>query len=156
MTLDQAQGMFRTHKTYETACTYLVVASQRKADEATSFFNAVGEVASWLSAPEKPRRQEPLPGVGGMGLATPETVCSMPTGYGLDPRQRELWSVDEPETLRARNGLRSFLDIELNEDVLDVRFDGLGCDAKTSCDFLVGSALADQIEDVAFPDAKWP
>ena len=53
MTFAQAQGMFRTHKTYETACTYLVVASQRKADEATTFFNAVGEVASWLSAPDE-------------------------------------------------------------------------------------------------------
>jgi len=70
MTFDQAQEMFRTHKTYETACTYLVVASQRKAVEATNpdtFFNAVGEVASWLSASDehyshlKPRRQKPLP-----------------------------------------------------------------------------------------------
>jgi hypothetical protein len=49
MTFDQAQGMFRTHKTYETACTYLVVASKRKAVEATNphtFFNVVGEVPS--------------------------------------------------------------------------------------------------------------
>jgi len=53
MTFDQAQRMFRTHKTYERACTYLDVASQRKADEATTFFNAVGEVASWLSAPDE-------------------------------------------------------------------------------------------------------
>jgi hypothetical protein len=53
MTFAQAQGMFRTYKTYETACAYLVVASQRKADEATTFFNAVGEVASWLSAPDE-------------------------------------------------------------------------------------------------------
>ena len=36
MTFDQAQRMFRFHKTYETACTYLVVASQRKADGATN------------------------------------------------------------------------------------------------------------------------
>ena len=53
MTFDQAQGMFRTHKTYETAYRYLAVASQRKAVKATNpdtFFNAVGEVASWLSA----------------------------------------------------------------------------------------------------------
>jgi hypothetical protein len=64
-------------------------------------------------------------------------------------------SADEPETVRARNGLCSLLDIELNEDMLDVRFDGLACDAKTSCDFLVGSALGDQIEDVALPDAEW-
>ena len=56
MTFDQAQGILRTHKTYETACTYLVVASQRKAVEATNpdtFFNAVGEVASWLSASDE-------------------------------------------------------------------------------------------------------
>jgi hypothetical protein len=56
MTLDQAQGMFRTHKTYETAYTYLAVASQRKAVKATNpdtFFNAVGEVASWLSASDE-------------------------------------------------------------------------------------------------------
>jgi hypothetical protein len=33
-------------------------------------------------------------------------------------------SADEPETVRARNGLCSLLDIELNEDMLDVRFDG--------------------------------
>src|SRR4249920_98862 len=53
MTFDQAQGMFHTHKTYETAYRYLDVASQRKAVKATNpdtFFNAVGEVASWLSA----------------------------------------------------------------------------------------------------------
>jgi hypothetical protein len=53
MTFDRAQGVFRTHKTYETACTYLIAASQRKADEATTLFNAVGEVASWLSAPDE-------------------------------------------------------------------------------------------------------
>ena len=50
----------------------------------------------------------------------------------------KLTSADEPETVRAQNGLCSLLHIELNEDMLDVRFDGLGCDAKTSCDFLVG------------------
>jgi hypothetical protein len=56
MTFDQAQGMFRTHKTCETACTYLVVASERKAIEAANpdaFFDAVGEVASWLSASDE-------------------------------------------------------------------------------------------------------
>ena len=56
--------------------------------------------------------------------------------------------------MRARNGLRSPLDVELNEDVLDVRFDGLGCDGKNSCDFFVGSALGYQIEDVALADAE--
>src|SRR4249920_994857 len=78
MTFDQAQGMFHTHKTYETAYTYLAVASQRRVVKATNpdrFFNAVGEVASWLSASAvcicclhlmsncshwKPRRQKPL------------------------------------------------------------------------------------------------
>jgi hypothetical protein len=56
MTFDQAQGIYRTHKTYETAYTYLAVASQRKAIKATNpdaFFNAVGEVASWLSASDE-------------------------------------------------------------------------------------------------------
>ena len=69
----------------------------------------------------------------------------MVTGHGLDRRQKELWSADESETLRARNGLCSLLDVELNEDVLDVRFDGLGCDGKNSCNFLVGLAFGDQI-----------
>ena len=56
MTFAQAQGLFRNHKNYETACTYLVVASQRKVDEATNqdaLFDAVGEVASWLSASDE-------------------------------------------------------------------------------------------------------
>ena len=56
MTFDHAQAMFRTHKTHETACTYLFVASQRTEDEAThqeALFNAVGEVASWLSASDE-------------------------------------------------------------------------------------------------------
>ena len=57
----------------------------------------------------------------------------------------KLWSADEAKTLRARNGLRSPLDVELNEDMLDVRFDGLGCDGKNSCNFLVGSALGYQV-----------
>jgi len=41
--------------------------------------------------------------------------------------------------------LRSSLDVELNEDMPDVRFDGFGCDGKNSCNFLVGSALGNQI-----------
>ncbi len=56
MTFDQAQGIFRTHRTYETAYTYLAVASQRRPVNATNpdtFFNAVGEVASWLSASDE-------------------------------------------------------------------------------------------------------
>jgi hypothetical protein len=69
-------------------------------------------------------------------------------------KQRELWRADEAKTLRARNGLRSPLDVELNEDMLDVRFDGLGCDGKNSCNFLVGSSRGYQAEDIAFPRAK--
>jgi hypothetical protein len=56
MTFDQAQETFRTYKTCRTACTYLTVASQRKADEAISkdtFFNVIGEVANWLSASDE-------------------------------------------------------------------------------------------------------
>ena len=53
MTFAQPKECSASHKTYETACKYLVVASQRKADEATMFFNAVGEVASWLAAPDE-------------------------------------------------------------------------------------------------------
>jgi hypothetical protein len=56
MTFDQAQEMFRTYKTCTTACTYLAVASQRKAEEAINkdtFFNVVGEVANWPSASDE-------------------------------------------------------------------------------------------------------
>ena len=96
MTLDQAQGMFHTHKTYETAYRYLAVASQRKAVKATNpdaFFSAIGEVASWLSASdeqllafEAAKAKTAAPGAGSMRLATPETGCSMATGHGVDPR----------------------------------------------------------------------
>ena len=55
----------------------------------------------------------------------------------------------------ARNGLSSFPNLELNEDMLDVRFDGLGCDGKNSCDFLVRSTLGDQIEDVSLANTEW-
>jgi len=56
MTFDHAQCTFRTSKNYDTACTYLVIASQRKADGAIgqdTLFSAVGEVASWLSASDE-------------------------------------------------------------------------------------------------------
>lgn len=59
MTFDQAQETFRTYKTCRTACAYLAVASQREADEAIgkdAFFNAVGEVANWLSASDEQLR----------------------------------------------------------------------------------------------------
>ena len=41
------------------------------------------------------------------------------------------------EALRARNGLRPLLDIELNEDVLDVRLQRLRRYAQLACDLLV-------------------
>src|SRR4051795_2026803 len=87
----------------------------------------------------------------------PEAAVIMP------PRSRpadanatveQLWSADEAETLRARNGLGSPLDVELDEDALDVRFDGLGCDGKNSSDLLVGVTLRDQMEDLALPAAE--
>jgi hypothetical protein len=56
MTFDQAQGTFRRRKSCETACAYLAIASRRKADATIStdtLFNAVGEVANWLSAPDE-------------------------------------------------------------------------------------------------------
>jgi hypothetical protein len=56
MTFDQAQRTFRVHKTSLTACVYLAVASRRKTDESTgmdTFFDAVGEVANWLSASDE-------------------------------------------------------------------------------------------------------
>ena len=56
MTFDQAQEAFREHKTSKTADAYLVNALHDKADKAigdATFFNAVGEVASWLSASDE-------------------------------------------------------------------------------------------------------
>jgi hypothetical protein len=56
MTFDQAQEAFREHKTSKTADAYLVNALHDKADKAIgddTFFNAVGEVASWLSASDE-------------------------------------------------------------------------------------------------------
>ena len=56
MTFDQSQYAFRGHKTYKTAGAYLDNAFHYKSDEAigeNTFFNAVGEVASWLSASDE-------------------------------------------------------------------------------------------------------
>jgi hypothetical protein len=52
MTFDQSQGAFRGHKTCETADAYLDHALHYKAEDTIgddTFFDAVGEVASWLS-----------------------------------------------------------------------------------------------------------
>ena len=56
MTFDQSQDAFRGHKTCKTAGAYLDNAFHYQADEAIgdgTFFNAVGEVASWLSASDE-------------------------------------------------------------------------------------------------------
>jgi hypothetical protein len=56
MTFDQSQDAFRGHKTFGAAAAYLDNASHYKADNAIgddAFFNAVGEVASWLSASDE-------------------------------------------------------------------------------------------------------
>src|SRR5215510_5197850 len=61
---------------------------------------------------------------------------------------------DESETQCARNGPRPLLRIELDEDALDMRFDGLGRDGKHSRDFLVDAPLGNQMEDVALTAAE--
>jgi hypothetical protein len=56
MTFDQAQDAFRKHKTYKTAGFYLSNAIHDQADDTIGddiFFDAVGEVASWLSASDE-------------------------------------------------------------------------------------------------------
>jgi hypothetical protein len=56
MTFDQAKEAFREHKTCESADAYLHNAVHHKAADligAQALFNAVGEVASWLAAPDE-------------------------------------------------------------------------------------------------------
>lgn len=56
MTFDQAQDAFRKHKTYKTADVYLDNATRYQAGDAIGdgiLFDAVGEVASWLSASDE-------------------------------------------------------------------------------------------------------
>ena len=56
MTFDQSQDAFRRHKTFEEAAAYLGNASHYKADNAIgddTFFNAIVEVASLLSASDE-------------------------------------------------------------------------------------------------------
>jgi len=59
MTFDQAKEAFREHKTCESADAYLHNAVHHKAADligAQALFNAVGEVASWLSASDEKLR----------------------------------------------------------------------------------------------------
>lgn len=59
MTFDQAKEAFREHKTCKSADAYLDHAVHRKAVDFIAddvLFNAVGEVASWLSASDQQLR----------------------------------------------------------------------------------------------------
>ena len=56
MTFDQAKEAFRQHKTCESADAYLHNAVHHKAADLMALFNAVGEVASWLSASDQQLR----------------------------------------------------------------------------------------------------
>ena len=59
MTFDQAKEAFREHKTCESADAYLHNAVHHKAADligAQALFNAVDEVASWLSASDQQLR----------------------------------------------------------------------------------------------------
>jgi hypothetical protein len=78
MTFDQSQDAFRGHKTCKTAGAYLDNAFHYQADEAIgdgTFFNAVGEVASWLSASDELLRgfeavkATPVSGVGNTNVS---------------------------------------------------------------------------------------
>src|SRR5258708_22055861 len=50
-----------------------------------------------------------------------------------------------------RNRLGASLDPEFREDIFDVRFDGLGSDAKPPGNFLVRPSLSDKLDDLDFP-----
>jgi hypothetical protein len=56
----------------------------------------------------------------------------------------------KPEALGTSHRLCSLFDAELCEDVLDVRFHGLGSDDEVACDFLIGKALGNKIENGDF------
>ena len=82
MTFDKAKASFRVSKNYETARAYLAAASQGKATIGPHMlFNAVGEVASWLSAPDEhllafeAAKTKTAASCRQMRLATPETIC---------------------------------------------------------------------------------
>jgi len=56
--------------------------------------------------------------------------------------------------LGASHRLRSLFSAELCEDVLDVRFHGLGSDGEVPCDFLVGKSLGNKLENGTFTRAE--
>ena len=56
MTFDEAKNVFRVHKTWRTATAYLDNAFPCKSGDTTGeevLFDAIGEVADWLSASEQ-------------------------------------------------------------------------------------------------------
>src|ERR1700674_1145073 len=57
---------------------------------------------------------------------------------------------DQSEALGARDCLGSLVDLQLEEDALHVRFDGLGCYAERARNLLIRLALGNQLENVAF------
>src|SRR5438876_1245574 len=72
------------------------------------------------------------------------------TSVGSPP----LVCADKAEALRARYSLCPLLDSKLHKDVLDMGLHRLGRDAKSTCDFLVGFAFADTLENAALAGAQ--
>ena len=60
----------------------------------------------------------------------------------------------KPKQSSPRYGLRAGADGQLQKDMFDVRFHCLGRDLESSRDLLVGKALADHCEDIAFPRSE--
>src|SRR5258708_11905984 len=61
---------------------------------------------------------------------------------------------NESERLRARDRMSSLVNSELDEDILHVRFDGLGCNAERAGDLFVRLALGNQFENGALAWAQ--
>jgi hypothetical protein len=66
----------------------------------------------------------------------------------------KLVNFDQAETLSAGHGLGASLDGEFHKYVFDMRLHGLRRNAEVSSDFLVGPALADQLENGALAAAQ--
>ena len=66
----------------------------------------------------------------------------------------KLVNFDQAETLSAGHGLGASLDGEFHKYVFDMRLHGLRRNAEVPSDFLVGPALADQLENGALAAAQ--
>src|SRR5260221_3553251 len=73
---------------------------------------------------------------------------------GLQERTRRSMRSHKPQTLSTSHGLRSLFGAELYKDVLDVGFNSLGSDGEVACDFFVGQALGNQVENGTFTGAE--